>query len=480
MFRIPVTLRPVCSTAHALSTGLFVGILLAAASHASETGELDLRFNATGTPGSLQIGEAADDEEVLGVVADEFDGIYVARIAIHRTTGSAETVIQRYSSTGQLDLSFGTAGSYVASATPDYGLLVGERHGGLAVGPDRLVVTYAVGERIYVEVLDWDGVTLAGAYADWDLITDGDDTPLDVAMCGSTQIVVVGSAETATATDAGVAVFEFDEGGARGPSLTLDTSFNATGLYTVGWNAPTVTTDSFDGVACHSGKIHTAGTVFRGIGFTDGLMVRFTSTGSLDSSFDGDGIALYSRGGGPPVRGLLAATAFEELLIGSTGDIYATGSGLGFAPSFVAKIQVDGALDTSFGSGGYSDVGPFTIGATASSSFTVPVGVFEVAGNILMVGEAADVIGAQIVRGVFYAAMDRATGAPVSRWGGARGYEIAEELAFTWDAAVDSDGNLIALSSFGDTQVEDRQAHLLKIFGGIFTDGFESGDLTAW
>lgn len=77
------------------------------------------------------------------------------------------------------------------------------------------------------------------------------------------------------------------------------------------------------------------------------LLARFTSSGSLDSTFDGDGIAQPDFGESNEEPGALAVAPGGEIWVVGSSWTLATGRRLA-----VAKLGSDGVQDAAFGSGG--------------------------------------------------------------------------------------------------------------------------------
>jgi len=96
------------------------------------------------------------------------------------------------------------------------------------------------------------------------------------------------------------------------------------------------------------GRIVVAGLVFNDIG-AEIVVVRFTADGSLDTTFDGDGIALTNFGGG--VSFPVAATLQSDGKILVTSAYSAIGPAGPFR-SVLARYNVDGSLDADFGTDG--------------------------------------------------------------------------------------------------------------------------------
>ncbi len=155
---------------------------------------------------------------------------------------------------------------------------------------------------------------------------------------------------------------------ALGPAGSLDPTFDGDGL---------VTTPSGEAnaVAIQSdGKIVVAGDV-SGVSTLDFLLIRYNPDGSLDNSFDTDGIVTTSFGEGVMAFGVA---------IQSDGKIVAAGSTIGDNGSDVkiaiARYNTDGTLDLSFGANGkvITDVG-------AGDDWVSNVGV-QADGKIVIIG----------------------------------------------------------------------------------------------
>ncbi len=121
------------------------------------------------------------------------------------------------------------------------------------------------------------------------------------------------------------------------PNGTLDTSFGNGGTAVLPWgpNSPDTPVAQNMAVAVQSdGKIVLGGRF-------DNLfaIMRLTSTGQLDSSFDGDGMATTDFGNG-------ASGGIRDLAIQSDGKIVAVGSSNGQVA--LARYTTSGALDTTF------------------------------------------------------------------------------------------------------------------------------------
>jgi len=123
----------------------------------------------------------------------------------------------------------------------------------------------------------------------------------------------------------------------------LDKSFASGGIFSV-----TTGEAAAYAVAMQSdGKIVLAGTGFANGGFTD-MLIRLNTDGTLDSSFGSGGIANFVPDS--------LAFGFFALAIQSDGKIVAAADGATGRQALmqVVRVNSDGNLDTSFGSGGFT------------------------------------------------------------------------------------------------------------------------------
>jgi uncharacterized delta-60 repeat protein len=173
------------------------------------------------------------------------------------------------------------------------------------------------------------------------VITDfaGDlDAASDVAIQGDGKIVALGRAYVSSTFDADFALARYNTDG------SLDATFGTGGKVNTDFGG------DFDlafGVAIQGdGKIVAAGETDSG---TEGFaLARYTTDGSLDTTFDGDGKVTTGFGG------------FDEafgVAIQGDGKIVAAGATFDFDPCCtydfaLARYNTDGSLDATFGTGG--------------------------------------------------------------------------------------------------------------------------------
>ena len=179
-----------------------------------------------------------------------------------------------------------------------------------------------------------DAPLLTATYAaEWRDITflGSDSQAADVAVDPGGKIVVAGV--TLIAGVEKFALVRYDQGGG------LDTSFGGTGKVTTSFG--TTHADALAVALQSDGKTIAAGYTRDGFQ-TDFALARYNSDGSLDSSFDADGLVTTDFGG----HGSIA----YSVAVQPDGKILVAGSNLGdFA---LARYNTDGSLDGTFGVGG--------------------------------------------------------------------------------------------------------------------------------
>lgn len=290
-------------------------------------GTLDLTFNGTG---SVMTPIATQDYAFA--VALQPDGKIV--IGGCSVTGSYLFALVRYNPNGSLDTSFNGTGKVTTAFGVD---AVGGA--GIAVQGDGKIVMggYTGGAGI-------GDFALARYNADGSLDTSfngtgkvttnfggNDDVGRDMVLQPDGKIVQVGYSGPGAAWDVGVARFNIDG--------TLDTSFNGTGRVTTPVGGAK---DEADAVVVQpDGKVVVAGYSGNGVN-DDALVVRYTSAGALDTTFNGTGKLSLPLG---PGNDTLRSLALE-----ADGRIVASGYASNGANNDMATIRLnaDGTLDTSF------------------------------------------------------------------------------------------------------------------------------------
>ena len=247
--------------------------------------------------------------------------------------------LARYNSNGSLDTSFDTDG-IVTTAIGDS---ISSEGNSVSLQSDGKIVLVGSaitgGKKVFALArynsngsldtsFDTDGIATTA----FDVLIKG---PNSVAIQSDGKIVLIGS----TGTDSGQ-VFIIVRYNSNG---SLDTSFDIDGIVTTATAASKVTARS---VAIQSdGKIVLVGSARTDTQYVFSI-ARYNSNGSLDTSFDTDGIVVTDVGS------ILAG--YNSVAIQRDGKIVLIGSISTGGQSFfgVARYNSDGSLDTSFNSDG--------------------------------------------------------------------------------------------------------------------------------
>ena len=321
-----------------LAFALVIGIVPA---HA-QAGALDLSFNSTGfalTP----VGSSDSQSNAVAVQAD--GKTVVAGWARGSTTGQDFAVV-RYNADGSLDTSFDGDGKVTTSFG---GSFVPETANAVAVQPDGKIIaagfTGAFGPPEFALVrYNADGSLDATFDGDGKLITDaggasGNDTAYAIALQADGKIVVAGYASTpASGSLWDMAVVRYNADG------SLDTTFDGDGKAWI--NISSATNDIAYSVAVQAdGKIVAAGISGSATTGADFAAVRLNANGTLDTGFDTDGKVTTAVG---PTSNFdqawsIAIQADGRLVAAGYADMSATSDD--FA---LVRYNADGSLDTTF------------------------------------------------------------------------------------------------------------------------------------
>ena len=363
----------------AVCIALAVGLLAVPAQAAP--GDLDLSFG-TGGKVITDFGPGSNSATAIAIQAD-------GKIVAVGGSSSGDFALARYNTDGSLDASFGTGGK----VTTDIGLFdvafaVAIQADGKIVAaggtaPEgfccqfalarynadgSLDVSFGVGgkvttvfsgdSRAFAVAIQADGKIVAAGGTDDPFITDfalaryNADGSLDTSFgVGGKVTTDFGGFDRAS----GLAVQGDDKivaVGAGGPNNdfvlaryntdgSLDTSFGTGGKVTTDFGG----FDGANGLAIQGDdKIVAAG---RGGFFTVFALARYNIDGSLDTTFDGDGM-VTTQFFGENIESAAGVAIQSNGKIVAVGSVFST-----FDPSFaLARYNTDGSLDTNFGTGG--------------------------------------------------------------------------------------------------------------------------------
>jgi uncharacterized delta-60 repeat protein len=234
-----------------------------------------------------------------------------------------------------------------------------------------------------------------------------------------------------------------------------------------------------------SGRIIVAGSHFNpNVGADQFAVARLNSDGSFDNSFASNGIALLPQFG----RGAFENDSGASVAIDSSGNIIVAGTAAGyFSDGYgqrfaVARLNDDGSLDNTFGSGGQATV---SFG-TAYESDIVSSVALDSAGHIVLAGstEGYNSSYSPLAFAVARLNTDGSLDATFNGTGKATIHQFgtsASELDIASSEAIDSSGNIIvagtAEGSFSDGD-GDRFAVARLSASGALDSSFGTGGKT--
>jgi uncharacterized delta-60 repeat protein len=284
----------------------------------------------------------------------------------------------------------------------------------------------------------------------------GSDTATSVAIASNGRILVAGYSNSG-ATDDDFALSRFNADG------SLDTSFGNGGSVVTAISAGNVEEQAHAVAVQADGKIVVAGHV-SGNNLFDFAVVRYNTDGTLDTGFDGDGIAITSIENSSDYARSVFIQSDGRILVAGFGYNF---DGSGFSSNLVlARYNSNGTLDTSFDGDGKLSINP---GADES----VNAMALDAQGRILLVGETQPLAG-----GKTDIALWRLTsaGALDTSFGGGDGV-VTQDFGngddFAQSVVVQADGRIVV---GGYNSAGFGQSVLLRYDANGVLDGSFDGD----
>ena len=328
-------------------------------------GTLDATF---GSGGIVVTPLGAGDEIARGVVQQP-DGKLVV-VGYTNNGVNNDFAVVRYNADGSLDGTFGTGGIVT---TP---IGAGDNALGVALQADGKIVVAGYSSLTSIEPAlaryNTDG-SLDATFGTGGIVTvplgPGTDTLSKVAIEADGKIVAAGYTSNAGVFQ--IAVLRLDADGNLDPTFDGD----GTAITPVDTTYALATSLVLDG----DGRITVAGYTRNVALDTDVAVVRYNADGSLDTTFDGDGKVQLALGAGNDQGRAMVREPSGKLVIAGLAH-----NGVDNALA-VVKLNPDGSLDTSFGTGGVtttdvsgsdaaSGVALQADGKIVAAGFTGPVG----------------------------------------------------------------------------------------------------------
>ncbi len=288
--------------------------------------------------------------------------------------------VYRFNTDGSLDTAFGNGGmaairigdgdAYVRAVTlqPDGKIVVaGDANTGPATGFDFAAARFLANGSPDTDFGTGGKVTTS--------VSSGDEIGYDVVIQPDGKIVVVGATGADNQRD--MALVRYTPGGIP------DTSFNSTGRQVTSIGPGS---DWIEAVTMQAGKILVAGRTARdgGMGFSsDFALARYNLNGSLDSSFDDDGIVITRVG--------TTSDGAHALALQPDGKILAAGYTVmpsGLYDFALVRYDPNGEVDGDFGSEGKVTVD--LVGELYDEVYDVAL---DHLGRVVLAGESGGLFG---------------------------------------------------------------------------------------
>ena len=260
-------------------------------------GDLDLTFSGDG---KLLDFLSRGDDSARGVAVQPDGKIVVAGSSWTGQVRGSDFAVVRYNTDGSLDATFGTGGR----VTTDFGSS-GDWASSIAIQQDGKIVAAGASYPGFALVrYNSDGSLDTSFGTNGKVTTDINSGAYSVAIHTDGKIVAAG----------GNSVARYNTDG------SLDTTFDSDGKVTTVFPSRSI---SFYSVAIHTdGKIVAAGQTYSQSTGAEFALVRYSVDGSLDTSFDGDGLVTTQVGQG--------GSGANSLAIQANGKIVAAGGANGF------------------------------------------------------------------------------------------------------------------------------------------------------
>ena len=347
-------------------------------------GDLDASFDGDGIV-IVNQNSTAFAEELTDSIIQPNGKIVVVGYQLDNSSGSNQSkfLLYRLNSDGSLDSGFGTGGRVtVALSAPDANFSNGQPRA--VIQPDGKIIIGGIdtSAKLILVRLNPNGST--------DATFDGDGRVEATGFAGFGALALDSQTGKIYAGGKGIlftppqfpAAFTIDRFNSDG---SPDTTFDGDGRVQTSLGiSPSFNGNFVNDLAIQpDGKIIAVGEISVVEGRRDFAVLRYTPSGALDASFDGDGVATTSFGSENGITHQVALQTDGKIVV--TGKVQQSPANIG-----IVRYNPNGALDTAFGIGGKA----LNIGATGNFSSIAIQGDGKIlfAGNKLVLNPTSQLV----------------------------------------------------------------------------------------
>jgi uncharacterized delta-60 repeat protein len=342
------------------------GKILAAGYSSSSSTTADFAMARVNTDGSFDSSFDADGKLVSNIyswrisanaVAIQSDGKIVAAGKRYTLTGdnfnNQDFAVNRYNADGTLDTSFDDDGKVTTN------IQGGDILYAVAIQPDGKIIAAGEGFNGLTLVRYNPNGSLDSSFGNGGMLVDGDNgsnrgKPLTVVVQPDGKILAAGQGYN-FGPGFGSTIYRYNADGTR------DSTFDGDGRVFTDLGDR----DELSSMALQAdGKIVVAGRAENGSSY-DFTVMRYNSNGSLDATFDGDGVVTIDFVGGYDYVNALALQADGKIVVAGASSSDNNQQSINY-DSALARLNTNGSLDTTFDGDGKIRVSLSTYSDTAT------------------------------------------------------------------------------------------------------------------
>jgi uncharacterized delta-60 repeat protein len=481
----------------------------------TSTGALDTTFDTDGIVFHNSANGINSDDYGYAIAINAGGKILVAGSSKYSSSDDTAIAIWRYTSTGALDTAFGLPNGFVIHRKTAGGNGDDEGCATVTDAQGRILVTGSSHNiSDYDDMVIWryngdgtlDTTFGTGGVVSYNGVEDDDDRGYAITVTAQGKILVAGSIYASSGGD--MAIWRYNDDG------TPDTTFDSDGVvtHTSAAGAVGFSPDCGNAIAIDAqGKILVTGESLNTAGNYDMVIWRYTADGTLDTTFDSDGVVTHTNAAG----GTNKSDYGRVITIDADGKILVagySGNSSNNNDMIIYRYLSDGTLDTTFGTGGIAKYNSIANKDDCGNAITIDAdGKILVSGSTRNSDDTDDmVIWRYTITGTLDTTFNSVgfvvhDGAAGKTGGNDYGYGITIDsdgkiLVTGWsnnesnmdmvvwrytssgalDDTFDSDGIVVHDGAAGSGTYDGGSAITIDAGGNILVAGFSSGYMVIW